>query len=288
MFNERGQRIKQAGPSTPVLVLGLGGAPQAGEKFKVMESEQEARALANKRAQLSREQEIRATKRITLKDIGRRLALGSFKQLNLIVKGDVDGSVEALSDSLLKLSTETVMVNIVHKAVGQVTESDVLLASASDAIIVAFNVRPSPNARKLAEQEGVEVKPYSVIYDAIDEIKAAIEGMLEPTKEEKITCNIEVREVFSISKVGTIAGCYVTDGLVTRKTLIRVVRDGIVVFPVKPGQVGELSSLKRFKDDVKEVRTGFECGLMIKDFNDIRVGDNIEGYEIIEVKQKLS
>jgi translation initiation factor IF-2 len=288
MFNERGQRVKQAGPSTPVLVLGLGGAPQAGEKFKVMESEQEARALANKRAQLSREQEIRATKRITLKDIGRRLALGSFKQLNLIVKGDVDGSVEALSDSLLKLSTETVMVNIVHKAVGQVTESDVLLASASDAIIVAFNVRPSPNARKLAEQEGVEVKPYSVIYDAIDEIKAAIEGMLEPTKEEKITCNIDVREVFSISKVGTIAGCYVSDGLVTRKTLIRVVRDGIVVFPVKPGQVGELSSLKRFKDDVKEVRTGFECGVMIKDFNDIRVGDNIEGYEIIEVKQKLS
>jgi translation initiation factor IF-2 len=288
MFNERGQRIKEAGPSTPVLVLGLGGAPQAGEKFKVMESEQEARILANKRAQLSREQEIRATKRITLKDIGRRLALGSFKQLNLIVKGDVDGSVEALSDSLLKLSTETVMVNIVHKAVGQVTESDVLLASASDAIIVAFNVRPSPNARKLAEQEGVEVKPYSVIYAAIDEIKAAIEGMLEPTKEEKITGNLEVREVFTISKVGTIAGCYVTDGNFTRKTLIRVVRDGIVVFPVKPGQTGELASLKRFKDDVKEVRAGFECGVMIKDFNDVQIGDTIEGYEIIEVKQKLA
>lgn len=287
MFNERGVRVKEAGPSTPVLVLGLDGAPQAGEKVKVMETEQEARQLANKRAQILREQEIRATKRITLTDIGKRLAMGSFKQLNLIVKGDFDGSVEALSDSLLRLGTDQVAVNIVYKAVGQITESDVLLASASDGIIVGFQVRPSTNARRLAENEGVEIKTYSIIYEAIDEIKAAIEGMLEPTKEEKNTCNIEVREVFNITKVGNIAGCFVQEGVVTRNTLIRVIRDGIVVFPVKENQVGELASLKRFKDDVKEVKAGFECGLNLKNFEDIRVGDIIEGYEIIEVKQKL-
>lgn len=288
LFDEHGKRVKEAGPSEPVLVVGLSGAPQAGEKIKVMASEQEARALASKRAQLNREQEIRATKRITLKDIGRRLALGSFKQLNLIIKGDVDGSVEALTDSMLKLSTETVQVNVVHRAVGQVTESDVLLASASDAIVIGFNVRPSTNARKLAEQEGVEIKYYSIIYQAIEEIKLAIEGMLEPTKEEKIVCQVEIRDVFTISKVGTVAGCYVTEGKITRSnTFIRIIRDGIVVFPVKEGQQGELSSLKRFKDDVKEVKAGFECGLTIKGYNEMKVGDVVEGYEIVEVKQKL-
>ncbi len=286
MYNDRGVRIKEAGPSRPVMIVGLDGAPQAGEKVKVCASDQEARQLANKRAQIQREMEIRSKKRITLKDIGRRLALGSFKQLNIIVKGDVDGSVEALSDSILKLSTETVATHIVHKAVGQITESDVLLASASDAIIVGFQVRPSPNAKRLAEQEGVEIETYSVIYDALDEIRSAIEGMLEPTKEEKVICNIEVREVFKIGKVGTVAGCYVTDGKVTRNTYIRVIRDGIVVFPVKEGQRGEISTLKRFKDDMKEVREGYECGITTN-FNDIQQGDVIEGYEIIEVKQTL-
>jgi len=269
-------------------VLGLSGAPQAGEKVKVMENEQDAKQLAGKRAQLAREQEIRTTKRISLVDIRRRMALGSFKQLNIIIKADFDGSMEALSGSLLKLSTESVALNIVYKAVGPVTESDVLLASASDAIIVAFQVRTaSQNARRLAETEGVEIKTYSIIYQAIDEIKSAMEGLLDPTKEEKVVCNIDIREVFDITKVGTVAGCFVTDGVVTRNTFIRIIRDGIVVFPVKEGQVGELASLKRFKDDVREVKTGFECGLGIKNFNDIRPGDVIEGYEIIEVKQKL-
>ncbi len=287
MINERGQRIEVAGPSTPVLVLGMKGAPQAGEKFKVMKAESDARQLAAKRAQIQSEQERRATKRLSLEEIGRRLALGSFKELNLIVKGDVDGSIEALADSLLKLSTETVQVNIVHKAVGQIIESDILLASASDAIIVGFQVRPSSMARRLAEQEGVQIKTYSVIYSAIEEIKSAIEGMLEPTKEERITATVEVREVFKISKVGTIAGCFVQEGKISRNDHIRVVRDGIVIFPMKEGVVGELASLKRFKDDVKEVKNNFECGMNVKNFNDIKVGDIIEGYEIVEIKQKL-
>lgn len=287
MFNERGKRIKKAGPSTPVLMLGLSGAPQAGERFKVMDSEQEAKQIATKRMQIAREQANRATKRISLDEIGRRLALGNFKELNLIVKGDVDGSVEALSDSLIKQSIETVQVNVLHKAVGQIVESDVLLATASDAIIIGFQVRPSLNARKLAEREGVEIKMYSIIYKAIEEIRAAIEGMLEPTKEEKITAQLEVRNVFKISKVGTVAGCYVQEGKISRNSKIRLIRDGIVVYPTKEGQEAELSSLKRFKEDVREVKSGLECGLSIKNFNDIKVGDNIEAYEVVEIKQTL-
>lgn len=287
MFNERGKKVLKAGPSTPVLVLGLSGAPQAGERFKVMANESEAKEIANKRAQIVREQSARATRRISLDEIGRRLALGTFKELNLIVKGDMDGSVEALSDALLKQSQETVQVKVLHKAVGAITESDVLLASASDAIIVGFQVRPSMQARKLAEREGVEINTYSIIYEAINEIRAAIEGMLEPTKEENITGTIEVREVYKISKVGTVAGCYVQDGKVMRNNLLRVIRNGIVVYPVKEGATGSFSSLKRFKDDVKEVKFGFECGLTIDGFNDIQVGDIIEAYEIIEVKQTL-
>lgn len=287
MFNERNQRVKEAGPSDPVLVLGLDGAPQAGEVLKVTESEQEARQIANKRAQIIREQANRATKRISLDEIGRRLALGNFKELNLIVKGDVDGSIEALSDSLIKLSQETVQVNVIHKAVGQIIESDVLLASASDAIILGFQVRPSIGARRLAEREGVQIKTYSIIYEAIEEIKLAIEGMLEPTKEEKIVAQVVVREVFKISKVGTVAGCYVEEGKITRNTKIRVIRDGIVIYPNRENVVGELSSLKRFKEDVREVKNGLECGLTIRNFNDIKVGDVVEGYEVIEIKQKL-
>ncbi|THH37550.1 translation initiation factor IF-2 [Neolewinella litorea] len=287
MFNERNKRVKEVGPGSPVLLLGLDGAPQAGEILKVMPSEQEARQLASRRAQISREQANRAAKRVSLDEIGRRLALGTFKELNLIVKGDVDGSVEALSDSLIKLSQETVQVNVIHKAVGQIIDSDILLATASDAIIVGFQVRPSSSARKLAEREGVEIKTYSIIYEAIDEISSAIEGMLEPTREENTVCQVSVREVFKISKVGTIAGCYVDEGKITRNTLIRVIRDGIVIFPLKEGQTGELASLKRFKDDVKEVRAGMECGLNIKNFNDIKEGDIIEGYEIVEIKQKM-
>lgn len=287
MFNERGERVKKAGPSTPLLLLGLNGAPQAGEKFKVVESDQEARQIAAKRQQIEREQSNRANKRISLDEIGRRLALGSFKELNLIVKGDVDGSIEALSDSLIKLSIESVQVNVIHKAVGQIAESDVLLASASDAIIVGFQVRPSSGARALAEKEGVQIKTYSIIYEAIDEIKSAIEGMLEPTKEEKITGEVEVREIFKISKVGTIAGSLVTTGMIARNSFIRVIRDGIVIFPNKEGAVGEVAALKRFKDDVKEVKNGMECGVQIKNFNDIKVGDIIESYEIVEIKQTL-
>lgn len=288
MFNEVGKKVKKAGPSTPILVLGLSGAPQAGEKFKVMESDQDARQLAAKRAQIEREQTTRASKRISLDEIGRRLALGTFKELNLIVKGDVDGSVEALSDSLIKLSVETIQVNVIHKAVGAIAESDVLLASASDAIIIGFQVRPSSGARTLAEREGVQIKTYSIIYEAIEEVKSAMEGMLEPTKEEKIIAQVEVREIFKMSKIGTIAGCFVTEGKITRNTPIRVIRDGIVVFPSREGASGEISSLKRMKDDAKEVRSGMECGLTVKNFNDIKVGDIIEGYEIIEIKQTLA
>lgn len=281
MYNERNQPIKEAGPSSPVLLLGLTGAPQAGDKFNVMSDEREAKQIASKRLQLQREQGIRTQKHITLDEIGRRIAIGDFKELNIIVKGDVDGSVEALSDSLLRLSTDQVQVNVIHKSVGAITESDVLLASASNAIIVGFQVRPSVSARKLAEREEIDVRLYSIIYTAINEIKAAIEGMLSPDIEEKITCNVEVREVFRITKVGSVAGCMVLDGKINRNSRVRVIRDGIVVY------TGLLGSLKRFKDDVKEVATGYECGLNIDNFNDIKVGDIIEGYEEIEVKRKL-
>ena len=288
LFNEHGKKVKTAGPAVPVLLLGLDGAPQAGERFKVYESDQEARQIAARRGQINREQANRATKRISLDEIGRRIALGTFKELNLIVKGDVDGSIEALSDSLLKLSQETVQVNVIHKAVGGINESDVLLASTSDAIIIGFQVRPSLNARQLAEREGVQIKTYSIIYEAIEEIKSAIEGMLEPVKEEKIVSTISVKEIYKITKVGTIAGCYVEEGKITKDTFIRIIRNGIVVYPTKAGVNGELSSLKRFKDDVKEVRAGMECGLGIKNYNDIKAGDVIEGYEIIEIKQSLA
>ena len=284
MFNEYGKKIKEAGPATPVLVLGLPGAPQAGEKIKVTATEGEAKEIASKRAQIIREQANRSSKRISLEEIGRRLALGNFKELNLIVKGDVDGSIEALSDSLIKLSIDKVQVNVIHKAVGQIVDSDVMLASASDAIIIGFQVRPSLTARKLAEKEGVEIKLYSIIYEAIEEVKAAIEGMLEPTKEEEIVGQVEVREVYKISKIGTVAGCYVQEGKISRNHYIRLIRDGIVVYPVNPGQNAEVSSLKRFKEDQKEVKAGLECGITIKNFNDIKVGDVIESYIINEVK----
>jgi translation initiation factor IF-2 len=281
MFNERGSQIKVAGPSTPVVMLGLNGAPQAGDKFKVYSDEREAKEIATKRMQLIREQGVRTHKHITLDEIGRRLAIGDFKELNIIVKGDVDGSIEALTDSLLKLSTNSIQVNVIHKSVGQVSESDVMLASASNAIIVAFNVRPSSAARKLAEQEEIDIRSYSIIYDAINQVKAAMEGMLAPEFEEKIVCNVEVREVFRISKVGSIAGCMVLDGKITRNTKVRIIRDGIVI------HTGSLGSLKRFKDDVKEVVGGYECGLNIDGFNDVNVGDIIEGYEMVEIKRKL-
>lgn len=281
MYNERNQSIKEAGPSVPLLMLGLNGAPQAGDIFNVMTDEKEVKTFANKRLQLQREQGIRTQKHITLDEIGRRIAIGDFKELNIIVKGDVDGSVEALSDSLIKLSTEEVVCNVIHKSVGQITESDVLLASASNAIIVGFQVRPSLSARKLAEQEQIDIRLYSIIYTAIEEIRAALEGMLSPEIEEKITCNIEVRDVFKITKVGTVAGCYVLDGKINRHSKVRIIRDGIVVY------TGNLGSLKRFKDDVKEVNSGYECGLNIENFNDIKVGDIVEGYEQTEVKRKL-
>ena len=281
LHNERGVKLDHAGPSTPVQVLGMQGAPPSGDKFNVMESEVEARQVANKRLQLQREQGLRTQKHITLDEIGRRLAIGNFKELNVIVKGDVDGSIEALSDSLLKLSTEQIQVNIIHKSVGQISESDVLLASASDAIIIGFQVRPSASARKLAEAEQIDIRLYSIIYDAINEVKAAMEGMLDPEFEEKITSNVEIREVFKISKVGTIAGCMVLDGKITRNSKVRIIRDGVVVY------TGELASLKRFKDDVKEVATGYECGLNIQNFNNIEVGDIVESYEQVEVKRKL-
>ena len=287
MFNEQGQRVKEAGPSTPVLVLGLDGAPQAGEKVQEMESERDGKELANKRAQIIRQQQIRATRRITLDDITRRLKVGNFQQLNLIVKGDMDGSVEALSDALLKLKTEAIQTNIIYKAVGPITESDVNLAAASDAIIIGFQVRPNPLAKKLAEQEGVEVKMYSVIYDAIDEIKSALEGMLEPKQVEEITGLVSVQAVFNITKVGNVAGCLVQSGKITRNSFVRVIRNSIVVFPKKEGVNGELSSLKRLKDSVSEVKAGFECGLTIRNFDDFKEGDEVEVYELKEVKQKL-
>jgi translation initiation factor IF-2 len=286
MFNERNKKMDEAGPSTPVLILGLNGAPQAGEKFRVYDDEAEAKEVANRRAQILREQGIRTKKHITLDEIGRRLALGNFKQLNLIIKGDVDGSVEALSDSLQKLSTEEIVVSVVHKAVGAITESDVLLATASDGIIVGFNVRPSSQAARLAESEGVEIKLYSIIYNAIEEIKSAMEGMLEPKIQEKIVANVEVRNVFKFDKA-TVAGCYVLDGKIQRNSKIRIIRDGIVEYPKGEGQSAELQSLKRFKDDMKEVPSGMECGLTIKNYNDIKVGDIIEAFEEEEVKRTL-
>jgi len=288
LFNERGQKVKSAGPAQPVMVLGLPGAPQAGETLKVTASESEAKEIASKRGQIIREQSNRANKRISLDEIGRRLALGNFKELNLIVKGDVDGSIEALTDSLIKLSMEKIQVNVIHKAVGQIVDSDVMLASASDAIIIGFQVRPSVTARKLSEKEGVEIKLYSIIYEAIEEIKAAMEGMLEPTKVEEIMGQTEVREVYKISKVGTVAGCVVQEGKISRNHYIRIIRDGIVVYPADSNKNAELSSLKRFKDDAKEVKNGMECGITIKNFNDIKAGDVIESYVVNEVKTKLN
>ncbi|MEY5041930.1 MAG: translation initiation factor, partial [Bacteroidota bacterium] len=282
MFDDLGRRVKTAGPCIPVQILGLSGAPQAGDTLNVMENEKDAKDIANKRLQLQREQGIRTQKHITLDEIGRRIAVGNFKELNLIIKGDVDGSIEALTDSLLKLSNEQIQVNVLHKSVGQITESDVLLASASDAIIIGFQVRPSANARKIADQEEIEIRLYSIIYDAIEEVKDAMEGMLAPKIEEKIVANVEIREVFKITKVGTVAGCYVLDGKINRANKIRVIREGIVKYD------GALGSLKRFKEDVKDVAAGYECGLNIDKFNDIRVGDIIEAYEEVEVKQKLT
>lgn len=282
LLDERDGKMDVAGPSVPAVLLGLNGAPQAGDTFNVMDDEREAKNIAAKRMQLQREQGVRTQKHITLDEIGRRLALGDFQELNVIIKGDVDGSIEALSDSLQKLSRDQIAVNIIHKSVGQISESDVMLAAASDAIIIGFQVRPSVNARKLAETEQIDIRLYSVIYNAIEEIEQAMEGMLSPDIEEKIVSNIEVREIFKISKVGTIAGCYVLDGKMSRNTKIRLIRDGIVVYS------GDLSSLKRFKDDVKEVSVGYECGLSIANFNDIKVGDIIEGYEEVEVKKKLN
>ena len=286
MVNERNKKVDEVPPATPVLILGLNGAPQAGEKFKVYEDESAAKEIAGRRSQILREQGIRTKKHITLDEIGRRLALGNFKELNIIIKGDVDGSVEALSDSLQKLSTQEVAIKVVHKAVGQITESDVLLATASDAIIVGFNVRPSIQANKIAENEGVQIKLYSIIYNAIEEIKSAMEGMLEPKIEEKIVANVEVREVYKFDKA-TVAGCQVLDGKITRNNKIRIIRDGIVEYPKGEGQSTELGSLKRYKDDAKEVTAGMECGLTIKNYNDLQVGDVIEAFEETEVKRTL-
>jgi translation initiation factor IF-2 len=281
MYNERGHKVEVVGPATPTLILGLNGAPQAGDKFNVMESDREAKDIATKRAQLQREQGLRTQKHITLDEIGRRIAIGNFQELNIIVKGDVDGSVEALSDSLIKLSTPEIQLNIIHKAVGQISESDVLLAAASNAIIVGFQVRPSLSARKLAEKEEIDVRLYSIIYNAIEEIRSAMEGMLMPEVREEIVATLEIREIFKVTKVGTVAGCYVKEGKITRNTRVRIIRDGIVIY------TGELGSLKRFKDDVKEVVGGYECGLNIHNFNDIKVGDMVEGYQEFEVKKTL-
>jgi translation initiation factor IF-2 len=281
MYDERGKKIAVSGPSDPVLVLGLNGAPQAGDKFNVYDNEKEAKDIATKREQLLREQGLRTQKHITLDEIGRRIAIGNFKELNVIVKGDVDGSIEALSDSLIKLSNEEIQVNVIHKAVGQISESDVLLAAASNAIVIGFQVRPSMQARKLAEKEEIDIRLYSIIYDAIDELKSAMEGMLSPEIKEDIVATLEIMETFKITKVGTIAGCIVKEGKIRRDTKVRVIRDGIVVYS------GVLESLKRFKDDVKEAVSGQECGLNIEHFNDIRTGDIIEGYETTEVKKKL-
>ena len=281
MFNERNQRITKALPAEPALILGLNGAPAAGDTFHVFDTDQEAREIANKREQLQREQGLRTQKMLTLDEVGRRLALGDFHELNIIVKGDVDGSVEALSDSLIKLSTDKIQVNVIHQGVGQISESDVSLAAASDAIIVGFQVRPSAGASKLAEQEGVDIRKYSIIYDAIEEVKAAMEGMLAPTLKEQVTSTIEVREVFNISKVGMVAGAMVKTGKVKRTDKARLIRDGIVIY------TGNINALKRFKDDVKEVLTNFECGISLTNCNDIKVGDVIETFEEIEVKQTL-
>jgi translation initiation factor IF-2 len=281
MFNERGMKVTEAGPSTPVLILGLNGAPQAGEGFNVMETDKAAKEIANKREQLQREQELRTTKHITLDEIGRRIAIGNFQELNVIVKGDVDGSIEALSDSLIKLSTEEIQVNIKHKAVGQISESDILLAAASNAIVIGFQVRPSLSARKLAEKEQIDVRLYSIIYDAIEEVKAAMEGMLSPEIKEDIIGTLEILEAFKITKVGTIAGCMVREGKIKRTSKVRLIRDGIVIYS------GELGSLKRFKDEAKEVVSGLECGLNIANFNDIKAGDMVEAYEETEMKKTL-
>jgi translation initiation factor IF-2 len=281
MYNERGGKVTSAGPATPVLILGLNGAPQAGDRFNVMDSDREAKEIATRREQLQREQDLRTMKHITLDEIGRRIAIGNFKELNVIIKGDVDGSVEALSDSLLKLSTEEIQVNIIHKAVGQISESDVLLAAASNAVIIGFQVRPSLGARKLAEKEQIDIRMYSIIYDAIEELRAAMEGMLSPEIREEITATLEIKEVFKITKTGTIAGCIVKEGKISRTSKVRVIRDGIVVF------TGELGSLKRFKDDAKEVVSGLECGLNINNFNDIKAGDYIEAFTETEIKKKL-
>lgn len=281
MFDDKGKNVQEAGPSIPVSILGLSGAPSAGDKFHVMDDEKEARTIAEKRLQLQREQGVRTQKHITLDEIGRRLAIGDFKELNVIIKGDVDGSIEALSDSLQKLSNEQIEVNVIHKSVGQISESDVMLAAASDAIIVGFQVRPSASARKVAEKEQIDIRLYSIIYDAIEEIKDAMEGMLAAKIEEKIVATVEIREIFKVSKVGTIAGCMVQDGKINRNSKIRLIREGIVVY------TGELGSLKRFKDDVKEVAKGYECGLNIANYNDIKVDDIVEAYELVEVKQKL-
>ena len=281
MHDENGRPVKEAGPSRPVSVLGMNGASSAGDVFNVMTDEKEIKQIALKRQQLQREQGLRTTKHITLDEIGRRIALGDFQELNVIVKGDVDGSIEALSDSLLKLSQESIQINVIHKAVGQITESDILLASASDAIVIGFQVRPSAGARKLAEKEEIDIRLYSIIYKAIEEIKEAMEGMLSPEFKEEIVATAEIRETFKISKVGTIAGCYVVEGKINRNHKVRIIRDGIVVYS------GELGSLKRFKDDVKEVQHGYECGLNIEKFNDIKVGDVVEAYEEVEVNRKL-
>jgi len=281
MYNERGHKVDVVGPATPAMILGLNGAPQAGDKFNIMESDREARDIATKRSQLQREQGLRTQKHITLDEIGRRIAIGNFQELNIIVKGDVDGSVEALSDSLIKLSTPEIQLNIIHKAVGQISESDVLLAAASNAIIVGFQVRPSLSARKLAEKEEIDIRLYSIIYKVIEEIKSAMEGMLMPEVKEEIVATLEIREIFKVTKVGTVAGCYVKEGKITRNTKVRIIRDGIVIY------TGELGSLKRFKDDVKEVVGGYECGLNIHNFNDIKTGDIVEGYQEIEVKKTL-
>ena len=282
LLDERGNKKEIAGPSTPVVILGLDGAPTAGDEFYVMDSEQDAKKIAAKRMQLQREQSVRTQKHLTLDEIGRRIAIGEFQEVNIIVKGDVDGSIEALSDSLEGLSNEEIKVNIIQKAVGQISESDVMLAAASDAIIIGFQVRPSLQARKLAETENIDIRLYSIIYKAIEDLKLAMEGMLSPDVEEKIICNVEVRETFKISKVGTIAGCMVTDGTITRKSKVRLIRDGVVVYS------GQLSTLKRFKEDVGEVKKGFECGMSIENFNDIKVGDIIEGYDNVEIKRELN
>ncbi len=281
MFNERGQRVQEVGPAEPVLILGLNGAPTAGDNFNVMEVEKEAREIATKREQLQREQGVRTQKHITLDEIGRRIAIGNFQELNIVVKGDVDGSIEALSDSLIKLSTEEIQVNVIHKGVGQISESDIMLAAASEAIVIGFQVRPSVQARQLAEREEIDIRLYSVIYDTIEEIKSAMEGMLSPEIKDKITSTVEILETFKISKVGTIAGCMVRDGKITRNSKVRLIRDGIVIY------TGELESLKRFKDDAKEVAKGYECGLNIAGYNDIKVGDLVESFEEVEVAKKL-